>query len=190
MKKTNGPWPIGKAILTRVEEEISFEGKPTGKQDAATGLITTYLANTSDLSSVVFGVVTWPDGTSEVVPIDVLPDGELKYERLANAGRMTLLNVNESWLGELNAMKFNPEKGRFNLASVDLGMLDNFVETGFEAVLQHFGQVQIATRLVLHGETNRNRERLAFMCLSGDKDLVAAVYVVTRVLAIMKDFGM
>jgi hypothetical protein len=103
---------------------------------------------------------------------------------------MTLLNINESWLGELNAMKFNPEKGRFNLASVDLGMLDNFAETGFEAVLQNFGPVQIATRQVLHGETNRNRERLAFMCQSGDKDMVAAVYVVTRVLAIMKDFGM
>lgn len=180
---------IGKATLAKVEVEIPFEGKPVGQDELFMGAISTYIAKTSDLSQVQFGVVTWPNGDAEVIPIDVSQDGELKYERLKNAGRMTLINIDDRWLGELNAMKFNQETQRANLASATLGDLDHFAETSFKVVLEMFGKVTVGTREILHGETSRNRNKLAFICSKGNKDLVAAAYVVTRVLAILKDYG-
>jgi hypothetical protein len=186
---TNSTWTIGKATFSRVELEIPYEGKPTGQAERAIGKITTYKAETSDLSSVKFGVVTWSDGSSEVVPIAVLPGGQRKYERLENAGRLTLLNFGSSWVGELNAMKFNQERQRTNLATASLSDLDHFSEQSVNTVLSEFGSFKIGSREELHGETNKNRGRLAILCDAGNKDMVAAVYVITRVLAILKDFG-
>jgi hypothetical protein len=182
-------WTIGKANFSRVESEIPYEGKPTGQADRTIGRITTYKAETSDLSSIKFGVVTWSDGNSEVVPIAVLPGGQRKYERLENAGRLTLLNYGSSWVGELNAMKFNQDRQRTNLATASLSDLDLFSEEAIGSVLEQFGFFKIGSREELHGETNRNRGKLAILCDSGNKDMVAAVYVITRVLAILKDFG-
>ena len=186
---SNNSWTIGKAIFSRIEFDIPYEGKPTGQADRAVGKITTYKAETTDLSSIIFGVVTWSDGSSEVVPVDVLPGGQLKYERLANAGRLMLLNIENSWLCELNAMKFNQERQRTNLATASLPELELFAEQAISDALSQFGTFKVGSRQELHGETNKNRGRLAILCEAGNKDLVAAVYVITRVLAILKDFG-
>jgi hypothetical protein len=92
-------------------------------------------------------------------------------------------------VGELNAMKFNQDRQRTNLATASLSDLDLFSEEAIGSVLEQFGFFKIGSREELHGETNRNRGKLAILCDSGNKDMVAAVYVITRVLAILKDFG-
>jgi hypothetical protein len=92
-------------------------------------------------------------------------------------------------VGELNAMKFNQERQRTNLATASLSDLDHFSEQSVNTVLSEFGSFKIGSREELHGETNKNRSRLAILCDAGNKDMVAAVYVITRVLAILKDFG-
>lgn len=180
---------IGKARFEVVESEVPYEGKPTASDVTAIGTLTTYKVTTSDLSALKFGVVTWEDDTSEAIPIDFL-DGEQKYERLERAGRLTLINHENSWIAELNAMKFNPDKGRSNLASATYDELSEFVESDLKETLERFGRVSIGTREQLHGETNRNRFKLSMKCEKGNKDVIAAAYVITRVLATLKDFGM
>ena len=183
-------WQIGKASFEVVAREIVYEGKPIGSEIPSVGKLTTYKVTTSDLSGIIFGVVTWPDGTSEAIPVDVLQNSQEKYERLARAGRWTISNHGTSWIAELNAMKHNPEMGRSNLASATYEQLTSFAEHDLLETLKQFGPVEIDTKENLYGETNRNRLRLALKCDSGNKDLIAAAYVVTRVLATLKDFGM
>lgn len=180
---------IGKAKFEVIDFEVPYEGKPTASDVTAIGTLTTYKVTTSDLSALKFGVVTWEDDTSEAIPIDFL-DGEQKYERLERAGRLTLINFEGSWIAELNAMKFNPEKGRSNLASATYEEISEFAESDLKVTLERFGSVSIGTREQLHGETNRNRLKLSLKCDKGNKDAIAATYVVTRVLATLKDFGM
>jgi hypothetical protein len=180
---------IGKASFEVLAREISYEGNPIGSNVPSNGKLTTYKVTTSDLSSLVFGVVTWADGASEAIPIDFL-GGEAKYERLERAGRWTLANHGSSWVGELNAMKHNPEKGRSNLATASYDQLTAFAEADLLTTLKQFGQVEIETKDILYGETNRNKSKLAVKCESGNKDLIAAAFVITRVLATLKDYGM
>ena len=183
-------WQIGKARFEVLEKEINFEDKPVGSDEVQQGKITTFKVSTSDLSTVIFGVVTWPTGVSEAVPVDVRQDGESKYQRLQNAGRMTLLNFGDKWVGELNVMKHNADRGRANLSGATYDDLCHLADSDLLSFLQTFGYVEVGTREALHGETNKNRNRLAFKTDSGNKEMVAAAYVVTRVLAILKDFGM
>lgn len=180
---------IGKAKLEVLEKEIAFEGTPIATKIPSVGKITTYKVSTSDLSSLVFGVVTWPDETSEAVPIKFL-EGESKYERLERAGRWTLANQGAFWVGELNAMKHNAEKGWSNLASASYEELTCFAEADLLETLKQFGQVEVATKETLYGETNRNRMKLALKCDRGNKNMIAAAFVITRVLATLKDHGM
>lgn len=180
---------IGKASFDVLAEEIAYEGKPIGSEIPSVGKLTTYKVTTSDLSTVIFGVVTWPDGVSEGIPIDV-PGGEAKYSRLERAGRWTLANHGSHWVGELNAMKFNAEKERSNLASASYEQLSSFAEADLREALKPFGDFQIDTKANLYGETNSHKNRLAIKCDAGNKNLIAAAYVITRVLATLKDYGM
>lgn len=180
---------IGKAKFELLEREIAFEGKPIRATEELVGKLTSYKVTTSDLSVIIFGIVTWPDGASEIIPIDFV-EGEQKYSKLATSGRMSIINVGNDWVGELKAMKFNPSTKLANLATATVDELEDFAEAKLLPTLTKFGRVSIGTREELHGETNKNRARLAFRCEAGNKDLAAAVYVITRVLAVLKDHGM
>jgi hypothetical protein len=180
---------IGKANFEVLEKEIAYEGKPMHAEIPSVGKLTSYKVSTSDLSEVVFGVVTWPDGVSEAIPISFL-GGQDKYRRLENAGRWSLANHGSFWIGELNAMKYNADMRRSNLASASYEELTSFSEADLLSTLKQFGQVVIDTKENLYGETNRNKSRLSLKCEAGNKDLIAAAYVITRVLAILKDHGM
>jgi hypothetical protein len=183
-------WKIGKATFTVQQEDVAFEGKPMRSEDSQVGTLTSYRVETTDLSTIIFGIVTWADGETEVIPIEVLKSSEQKYGHLGNAGRMAVKNIERSWVAELNSMKFNSQQGKANLASATLDELKHFAEADIQSVLGQFGKVEIATKEVLIGETNKNRNRLALKCEQGNKNMLAAAYVVTRVLAILKDFGM
>jgi hypothetical protein len=183
-------WKIGKATLEVLQNGVAYEGQPMGSMENSVGRMTTYKATTSDFSTVIFGVVTWPSALTEVVPVDVLEGSQEKYERLKRAGRMSVDNHGQKWVAEMKVMKFNNEQGKANLAGATHSELTTFAESEIKGVLSAFGDAEIGTKEELIGETNRNRTKLALRCDSGNTDLIAAAYVVTRVLAILKDFGM
>lgn len=182
---------LGKSKFFKLEANKAFSGKPMGADTATVGSLTTYKVETSDLSSLIFGVITWPGDITEVVPIDVL-DGENKYERLQNAGRMSVINSGQSWVVELKVMKHNPSKGYATLATAPYEDICAFLgpKEDLRAQLSRFGTLEIASREKLHGETNKNKTRLALKCDAGNMDLLAAVWVITRVLAVLEDYGM
>ena len=182
-------YQIGMAKFEVLEKEIAFEGKPIRAQETTVGKLTSYKVQTTDLSTIIFGIVTWPDETTEVIPIEFV-EGEQKYSKLGTSGRMSLINDGDHWIGELRAMKFNSVSKLFNLATTSYEDLCELAEEDIKTFFYKFGSVEVGTREALHGETNKNKSRLAFKCQAGNKDLVAATYVVTRVLAVLKDYGM
>ena len=184
---------IGKAELEFLGEAVPFAGKPmTLHNDAAEeqlGKVNKFRVTTTDQLDYVFGVVQWPNANPEVVFFEEI-EGESKYESLTHAGRLGILpNFGDFWLLELRAMKYNQEAKKTNLAGAQSEHLDMFVDGNAAQVLKKHGALAIGTREQLVGETNKKRNQLAMTCEVGNIEAVAVAFTITRVLAIMMDYG-
>jgi len=127
---------IGKAAFELTSMASSYLGTPAGQSAEAPGEVTTYRVTTTDQLNLLFGIVVWQGFSPEVIPVEFV-DGESKYERLANAGRISVIEFGSFWIMELNAMKFNPVNNRVNLASASLDNLSYFAGTRIESVFQN-----------------------------------------------------
>jgi hypothetical protein len=184
---------IGKANIEFLGEAVPFAGKPmtlhVDAPEEQLGTVNKFRVTTTDQLDYVFGIVQWPNANPEVIFFEDV-DGESKYESLTHAGRLGILpNFGDFWLLELRAMKYNQEAKKTNLAGALIENLDKFVDGDAEQVLKEHGALAIGTREELVGETNKKRNQLAMTCKVGDIEAVAVAFTITRVLAIMKDYG-
>jgi hypothetical protein len=185
---------LGKANFDFIDEVQPYVGKPMSLPDGApaeqVGTLRKFRVTTTDKLDHIFGIVEWPQADPEVISIQRV-EGESKYERLERAGRMGLMTkFGDFWLVELTAMKFNPQNERVNLAGADLSALDYFLGSSLEQALLAAGANAVGSRQALVGDESKNRRVLAMKCPKGSYEAVAMAFVVTRVLAIMHDFGM
>ena len=184
---------IGKANIEFLGEAVPFAGKPMALHADAPeeqlGTVNKFRVTTTDQLDYVFGIVQWPNANPEVIFFEDV-DGESKYEPLTHAGRLGILpSFGDFWLLELRAMKYNQEAKKTNLAGALIENLNTFVDGDAEHVLKEHGAIAIGTREQLVGETNKKRNQLAMTCKVGDIEPVAVAFTITRVLAIMKDYG-
>jgi hypothetical protein len=78
-----------------------------GAAEEQLGFVQKFRIITTDDLDFIFGLVTWPSARPEVRAIELV-EGLSKYERLVNAGRLSLIPVDQNqWLAEVNVMKFN-----------------------------------------------------------------------------------
>jgi hypothetical protein len=184
---------VGKAHFEFLGEAVPFEGKPMNAHEGSTseqlGSVAKFRVTTTDQLDYVFGIVQWPDADPEVIFVDAV-DGDSKYERLQRAGRMGILTkFGDFWLIELTAMKINPDKGWANLAGASFDHLKVFLGGDAGELLMNRGALGVGTRESLVGDQSRNRNVLALTCEAGNLEVIATAFVVTRVLAIMNDYG-
>jgi hypothetical protein len=184
---------VGKAQIDFLGEAVPFAGKPmalhSDSPDEQLGVVNKFRVTTTDQLDFVFGVVRWPEANPEVIFFEAI-DGESKYESLTHAGRLGVLpNFGDFWLFDLRAMKYNQVTKKTNLAGAVVEKLDVFVDGDSIQVLKNHGALGIGTREQLVGETNKKRNQLAMTCKVDDIEAVAVAFTVTRVLAIMKDYG-
>lgn len=186
---------IGLARFEWLEENQEYIGKPitSDSEDEQKGKAHKFLITTEDKLKMVFAIVEWPDNKPDVIPIKRL-SGLEKYDRLEQAGRFSIFtdlpNLLDSWAWEVRVMKFGEDSNRQNLHKTNLEELDRLLETGnARDVLMSFG----ATRICLRGDVDPNAGNRASQLMvvgeSGNKDLVAASFAISRVLAVMKDYG-
>lgn len=163
-----------------------FEGAP----EEQAGTITTFRVTTSDKSKLVFGIVEWPEARNEVIGVDY-EGGLNKYAQLKNRGRMSLLTQSGNvWLGELRALRHNPQKGYQTLASTTMETLDYFVQGNFIQLMNSFG-AKVGSREALVQDSNtKTKNKLAFSVEPKNYEAVAVAFTVTRVLAVLYDNGM
>ena len=154
-----------------------------------TGLVSKFRITTSDELDMVFGLVTWPAAKPEVRHIQFL-EGLEKYQRLIRAGNLGVLPLSDDhWLVQLRAMRFN-SKDRSTLSNVTLNDLDNLLEGDSKGALMQHGALEVGTREEIFGDTSRNRNVLSMKFQAHDVKPVAVAYALTRVLAVMHDFGL
>jgi len=184
---------IGKAKIEFIETPAPFAGKPMNRHEGAPeeqiGSVTKFRVTTTDQLDYVFGIIEWPNASPEVNFIDAV-DGLTKYERLQKAGRMGIqTKFGDFWLVELTAMKINPERGWANLAGVTIQKLDEFLGAGTKDLLISLGAFGVGTREALVRDQSKNRNVLSLTCAEGNVELIATAFVITRVLAVMMDYG-
>lgn len=184
---------VGKAVIEFLGDPVPFAGRPMALAENAPeeqlGSVHKFRVTTTDQLNYVFGLVQWPSANPEVIFLEGL-NGDSKYEPLTHAGRMGVLtSFGNVWLMELRAMKYNPTAKKTNLAGANLSDLDSFVNGNAFEILTTAGAIDVGTREKLVGDTKRNRNYLALTCQPGNFRVAAVAFTITRVLAIMKDYG-
>ena len=184
---------IDKATIEFLGEPVDIFEKPMGPFDGApkeqVGNVQKFRVTTTDTLNMIFGIVTWPQANAEVRHLEYI-DGISKYERLENAGRLSLFGVTGArLLGELNVMKYG-SKGRPTLHGSSLDELSYLAGSDFSELLKEHGAIAVGSREDLEGSTGRTAKNLSFLVDEKNVEVIAVAFTVTRVLAIMNDLGL
>ena len=186
------PFNISFATIEFIEGEQNFDGTPisSSSKENEVGKLKSFRVTTTDTLVLKVGVVSWPSGSFDVVPFEKV-QGLMKHDFLESRGRTSLyVQENGDWLFVLRAFKWNKLQQKPNLADASLQELSELAEEDFEQLLISHGAKAVGTRETLVGETNRNRFQLAMLVEPHNMEAIAAAFTVTRVLAVVKDFGM
>jgi hypothetical protein len=184
---------VGLASFEWLEQDQDYLGTPISSDQEQVGKAHKFLVTTEDKLRMVFAIVEWPDDKPDVIAIKRL-SGLEKYERLSQAGRFSIItglpNFDTSWAWQLRAMKFGPDRDRQTLRMVAWDELDVLLEgeTAVE-ILNSYGAQKLCLRREVDPNAGKQGNQLMVVGEAGNKNLVAATFVLTRVLAVMKDFG-
>jgi hypothetical protein len=186
---------VGLASIEWLELDQPYVNKPMGQGELEiTGLCDKFRVTTLDGLNMVFAIIRWPSHKPEVNYI-THSSGESKYERLKSAGRLGVFNStngqNDIWSFELRAMKYGEGQSRPTLKQVTLRELDQLLEgqSALELLTEH-GAQQVGKRGdIAPAEAGRHHNELFVTTQLRNNNLIAVAFTITRVLAIMKDFG-
>lgn len=183
---------ISMATVEILDNEQIFNGTPIASvsKEPEVGKLKTFRVTTTDTLVLKVGVVSWPSGSFDLIPYEKV-QGLMKHDFLESRGRTSLyVQENGDWMFVLRALKWNEKQQKPNLADATLAQLNELAEQDFEELLKSCGAKAVGRREELVGETNRNRFQLAMLIEPRNMEAIAAAFTVTRVLAVVKDFGM
>ncbi len=191
----NSKIDVGLASIEWLETDQLYLGKPMdGGEHEIEGICDKFRVTTLDELNMVFAIIRWPTHKTQVSCITKI-SGQEKYDRLENAGRLGIFQTLEGdrslWSFELRAMKYRDNQLRQTLKQSTLQDLDYLLE-GQSALelLNNHGALKVGKRGELATTTAGNRSNELFViCDSENNNLVAVAFTITRVLAVMKDFG-
>lgn len=183
---------VGLVALTLRGETVGYSGVSvaSGRTGAAQrGMLREALLESNDGLRMTAGYTVWADGSSDVQPLDFIA-GPDAYRRLEAAGRMTLsASGSDTRVGLLRALKYS-ERGYPSLASVTWAELDSLAGASVQALLMSLGAAGVGNYGSLRGDAKRYSEHPAFAVSTTGSEAVFAAFVVTRILPIMKGFGL
>lgn len=182
---------IGLVAVTLRGGEYPFEGVPTSAGRAGSSVVGQLRQaefSSSDGLRMTAGFISWPDGTSDVQPLDFLA-GPDAYRRLERAGRMTF---NDSGSGTLvallRALKYGDREWPA-LATVTWEELDWLAGMNAAELLISHGAIQADRYGDLRPAARRFVDSPAFKIAPDAAEAVFAAFAITRVIPIMKEFG-
>lgn len=143
---------------------------------------------TPDGFSGTAGVVTWQDGTVDVRFLDFI-SGADPYRRLERAGRMSVQVHDGRWVALLRALRHNGRDWP-TLADVSWQELDELAGSSAEALLTRSDGSRVGTWGELNPAAARYRDTPAISCRENDAESLLIAYTLTRVMPIMKNFGL
>lgn len=184
---------VGKCTIELSEEKTNYISTPMDNTSEASGeqrgLANIFRVTTTDELDIQYGLVSWPNAAREVCFFD-WHGGDTKYGSLQKGtGRLAISSAGENEIFQIRAMKYNKVSQKANLASVSLEDLDDWAREDFAELLKKHGAIEVGTKEELIGEENKNKNVLAALIPKGNLEAVAVAFAVTRVLAIMYDYG-
>ncbi len=173
----------------RILDGVSdFVGSPARGEPETTGRATLAELKTSDGFDALLGVITWPDGRQDVRIADFIA-GAAPYERLIRAGTFSIKTNGDKWVVLIRGMKVQgkdyPTRTRVTWEEL------NWLTGGdFQASATGHG----ASEFGLYGSLSTTsgsaqKNDLALACPVGVVEPMIYVYAITRVEAIMQQFG-
>ena len=161
-EQSDGTVKEGKATLAELETPDGFKG--------------------------TLGVVEWHDGTAELKLVD-FARGPENYRRLESAGRAQITVKGGRWLVMIRALKIG-EKPYFTLHNVSLAELSKLIQENAEELLTGFPGAEVARYGDLQpNATKAHKDGIGIQVPAGSIDALAAMYAMTRVAAVMSNFG-
>lgn len=184
---------LNKAVIEMLDQEVDYLGVPMDSEangEEAGGKATLFRVTTSDTLDATFALVVWGDFTPEI-RIHNFENGLQKHERLKSAGRMSIMTCKDgNWMVELTALKYPTDGGRPTLKVPTMEELDELVSQDFTELMLALGALKIGTRGEIDAETSRRKNYLAMTVKRNELDSILAAFTATRVLALVKDFGL
>ena len=183
---------INKAVVETLDSGVKiFDAPmdPKAEGEKVTGEATLFRITTSDTLDATFVFTIWDEFIPDI-RIHSFDSGLVKHERLKSAGRMSVLKSrDDNWLVELTALKHSAEKGRPTLGAPTFEELDQLASQDFTQLMLDLGALRLGTRLDVDQEESRRKNYPAMVVSKGDIEPILAAFTVTRVLALVKDFG-
>jgi hypothetical protein len=176
-----------------VEVEISGDyqscrGKPMGEDVEVDGKRLLAYMRTPDGGDIHVGFNEWSNGKADLVGL-IKVSGPDVYDRLTRAGRMQVAStISGDTSVRLQALRYK-EPGRANLASITWDDLNKLLESSASEMLKNFGAIDLGTAGDILGVTNNTRNQLAMTCAGDNHEPLFAAYALTRVLPLMKNYG-
>ena len=182
-------YTVGHVTVTLIDGATDYVGKPSLDADETVGSAQRAVLTTPDGLDMTMGIITWPDGSVDVRLID-LDSGPAPYERLKQAGTMNLKVIGDTWVLRIRAMKVNGKPWP-TLNRVGWGELDWLAQgASVKSMLAEQG----VTATGFYGDLAptagaAQRNDIAVSCPAGNLKVVATIYALTRVEAIMQQLG-
>ncbi len=184
---------INKAVVETLGSGVKiFDAPmdPKAKGEKVTGEATLFRITTSDTLDSTFAFTIWDEFIPDI-RIHSFDAGLEKHERLKSAGRMSVLKSrDDNWLVELTALRHSADKGRPTLSAPTFEELDQLASQDFSQLMLELGALRLGTRLEVDKEDSRRKNYPAMVVSQGDIEPILAAFAVTRVLALVKDFGL
>lgn len=143
---------------------------------------------TPDGFRATLGVIEWPNGAVTVKLVDFM-DGPDVYRRLERAGTLEIKVVNGNWVALLRALKYE-SKDYATLHGVSFEELDALVREDSKQLLLDIEGVEIGVYGEFVPDAKRYQDAMAIRSVPQFIDGIAALYALTRVIPLMKNFGL
>jgi hypothetical protein len=112
------------------------------------------------------------------------------YERLTKAGRMQVAATSSGHNSvRLKALRYK-EPGHAILASISWDDLNKLLESNASEMLKSFGAIDLGTAEEILNVTNKTKNQLAMVSPQGNHEAMFAAYALTRILPLMKNYGL
>jgi hypothetical protein len=185
---------VGKSIVSIDETEVPYVGKPmdtaSGEALEQQGQATKFKIQTTDGLLIQYVLLSWTSANREIRLLESF-SGETKYEPLSKGtGRLAINKVGQNELFLLRALKYNTKTNKANLATANLNHLNEWAEQPIQALLESCGAYSVGTKEELLGDQGPNKKILSVLIPPGNTLAPIIAFTITRVLAIMHDYGL
>lgn len=183
---------VGKVDVEILDGEHSFHGVPTsewrGNKQEVEGRAILANVKAADGLRAQIALVAWPGGTECSLRMGDLLAGPADYDRLRDAGELTVKLVEDSLISRIRALRYK-EQGRAGLDAVEWEGLDRWADRDSRQLLADLGATRTGTYVELLPAATRFRTEPAVETHASNPAALFAIYALTRIMPLMTGHG-